>query len=77
VLGLGAKSRVDADLTSGKAISIGATPTLYINGVPYQFAEMQIGPLKAAVDAELKKMASPEAANTANAAPAADGNQNK
>ncbi len=66
--GLGAKSRVDADLARGRAIGVNATPTLYINGMPFQFGEMQSASLKTAIDAEFKKLS--EAGNSNTAAPA-------
>ncbi|MBP9665388.1 MAG: thioredoxin domain-containing protein [Pyrinomonadaceae bacterium] len=65
------KSRVDADIARGKGVNINATPTLYINGVPFQFAEMQASALKAAIDAELAKVTQGGNSNApANAAPA-------
>ncbi len=71
MIGMQAKNRVEADLQRAKGVGVNATPTLYINGVAYQFAEMQASSLKSAIDAELKKLADAGAANTAaNAAPA-------
>lgn len=71
MIGMAAKSRVDLDLQRAKGVGVNATPTLYINGVAYQFAEMQTSSLKAAIDAELKKLADAGSSNSAaNAAPA-------
>lgn len=79
VIGLGAKSRVDADMARGKAIGVNSTPTLYINGQGVQFSDMTVEGLKGLIDAELAK--STGTANTAaaaNTAPAANtANANK
>lgn len=75
--GLGAKSRVDADMARGKAIGVNSTPTLYINGQSIQFSDMTVDGLKGLIDAEIAK-STPGAANTAapaNAAPAANTNK--
>jgi protein-disulfide isomerase len=67
MIGMGAKERVDADLARGRAIGVNATPTLYINGTPFQFGDMQPSTLKNAIDAEFKKLS--EAGSTGNTAP--------
>ncbi len=69
IAGIAAKSRVDADLARGKALSVNSTPTLFMNGIPIQFADMKVQSLKAMIDAELQKAAPAKiapAANTAN-----------
>ncbi len=53
--GMAAKGRVDADIARGKAVNITATPTLFINGVSVQFADMRVETLKTLIDAELQK----------------------
>lgn len=73
--GIAAKARVNADMERGKALSVNSTPTLYINNVPIQFAEMTVPSLKQLIDVELSKMSPQNQA--ANTAPADGGNQNK
>lgn len=77
VAGLLAKNRVNADMDRGKALNIGGTPTIYINGQPLTNQQMNFEVIKAIVDAELAKG---PAQNTA-PAPAqpkpADANSNK
>ena len=76
MLGIAAKSRVDADLARGKGLNVNSTPTLYINGVDVPFQQMTVDGLKQIIDAELAKTAQNKpAAAPANAAPA--GNTNK
>lgn len=75
MIGIQVKNRVEADLSRAKAVGVNATPTLYINGLAYQFAEMQASSLKVAIDAELKKLADAGTANTG--APAAPANAAK
>ena len=55
VNGLGAKSRVDADLQRGRALNVNSTPTIYINGKSVAFEQMNIDTLKSLIDAELQK----------------------
>jgi len=71
--GLGAKTRVNADLDRGKALGVNSTPTLYINKVNIDFNDMTVAGLKTLIDAELQKVAPQKeapagapAANTAN-----------
>lgn len=73
--GIGAKSRVDADMARGKAIGVNATPTLYLNGTQVAIGEMNVTALKTLIDAELQK-GSPQAP-ASNNQPANTGNQNK
>lgn len=78
MLGMGAKRRVDDDITRGKAIGINSTPTLYVNGISVPSSDMKVEPLKAMIDAELQRMAAQsQAANAPAAPPANTGNQNK
>ncbi|MEJ7624011.1 MAG: thioredoxin domain-containing protein [Pyrinomonadaceae bacterium] len=80
IIGLPAKTRVDADKSRAKALGIAGTPTLYINNTTVEFKDMNVQTLKTLIDAELQKAVSAPAAQPANsnAAPAATpGNQNK
>jgi protein-disulfide isomerase len=53
--GLGAKTRVNADMERAKALGVNSTPTLYINGVNVEFTDMTVAGLKGLIDAELQK----------------------
>lgn len=55
--GIAAKGRVDADKARGTALGVNSTPTLYLNGAPIQFTDMNVQTLKAKIDAELQKAA--------------------
>lgn len=72
MLGMPAKSRVDADIARGKGVNLTSTPTIYINGVPLTQSQFSIEAIKQVVDAELAK------ANPQQPAPAQpEGNTNK
>lgn len=77
--GLGAKTRVNADMDRGKALGVNSTPTLYINNVNVDFNDMTVAGLKTLIDAELQKAAPQKEAPAAAAnAPAANtANTNK
>jgi protein-disulfide isomerase len=73
LLGLPAKSRVDADLARSKALNIQSTPTIYINGQALSQQQLTAEAIRGVIDAELQKApaqttAPPPAspANTAN-----------
>ena len=59
-LGINAKTRVDADMKRGNALSLQSTPSLFINGKPIAFELMTLEALKPVIDAELKKTESPD-----------------
>lgn len=77
-LGLATKSRVDLDITRGRALNITGTPTIFINGKPLAFEQFDVAPMRQAIDAELQKAqsgaAQPNAQNSSN--PAATTNSN-
>ncbi len=54
-LGINAKTRVDADMKRGNALSLQSTPSLFVNGKPVIFEQMTLEALKPIIDAELKK----------------------
>ncbi len=66
--GLGAKSRVDADMARGRGLGVSSTPSVFINGVLVDFNSMTVAGLKSAIDAELAKGAAPAAPATASPA---------
>ena len=53
-----AKSRVDSDIARAKALGVGSTPTIYINGQSVPFPEVNVPGLRRIIDAELQKSAS-------------------
>jgi protein-disulfide isomerase len=70
MVGLNAKSRVDADLRRGRALNISSTPSLFINGMPVTFDQMQnMDGLRQIIDAELAKAQSNPAGQTTGSAP--------
>lgn len=54
-LGINAKTRVDADMKRGNALSLQSTPSLFVNGKSIAFEQMTLDALKPIIDAELKK----------------------
>jgi protein-disulfide isomerase len=75
--GIAARSRVQADVERGRALSINQTPTVFINGKSIPYSEVNVNSLRQIIDAELQNANSgqqaPAAANApapANAAPA-------
>lgn len=72
--GLAAKSRVQQDLERGRAISIGSTPTLFINGQSVPFPEMNSAGLRRIIDAELQKASAQTQPQPAAPAPATNPN---
>jgi protein-disulfide isomerase len=55
VAGLLAKNRVEADMARGRALNIGGTPTIYINGQQLTNQQMTFDGIKLVIDAELAK----------------------
>jgi protein-disulfide isomerase len=55
MLGLPAKSRVDADINRGRALKITSTPSVLINGVQVPFSQMEVAGMSKLIDAELEK----------------------
>ncbi|HEX8289598.1 MAG TPA: thioredoxin domain-containing protein [Pyrinomonadaceae bacterium] len=49
------KLRVDADIKRGNALALDSTPSLFINGNPVPFQQMNVDALRAMIDAELQK----------------------
>lgn len=64
-LGLPAKQRIDNDLERARALKVGSTPTVFINGSPIAFNQMTVEGMRQIIDAELQKGASqPKPANS-------------
>jgi len=53
--GLNAKSRVDADLQRGRALSVNSTPSVFINGTLIPLEQMNIETMRQIIDGELAK----------------------
>jgi protein-disulfide isomerase len=74
VAGLQAKSRVDADIQRAKALNIISTPTVYLDGKPIPYPEMNVAAMRQMVDAELQSSASSQPPKTTPNPPAANEN---
>jgi protein-disulfide isomerase len=80
VSGMAAKSRVDQDMGRGRALNVGSTPTIFINGesIPFQMANVQ--GLRSIIDQKLQEAAASQAQTarpqTAPAANAPNSNSN-
>lgn len=62
VRGMVAKQRVEEDLRRGRALNVGSTPTVYLNGDMVPPAEMNVTSMRQLIDAELQKSsAAPQA----------------
>ena len=73
MIGIAAKTRVDQDLARGRALGVGSTPTVYVNGQSVPYPEMNVGGMRRIIDAELQKGSASQAqpaapANTSNPA---------
>ena len=55
MLGLPAKSRVDADIQRGRSMVINGTPTIFINGVQLTPDQMEVATMRQIIDADLQK----------------------
>ena len=75
VAGMMAKNRVGADMERGRALNVGGTPTIYINGQPVSNPQMSVEGMRQIIDAELDKGAAP-AQNPPPAQPANPSNAN-
>lgn len=70
--GMSAKGRVDQDLARGRALNVGSTPTIYVNGESVPYPEANVSGLRKIIDAALEKNppaaqpAAPPASNSAN-----------
>jgi protein-disulfide isomerase len=72
VAGLGAKSRVDADLKRGRALNVSSTPSVYVNGMLVPFEQMTIEGMRAIIDGELQKASSSQSNQPSQSAPSAN-----
>lgn len=66
VLGMGTKSRVEADMARGRKIGITGTPTIYINGTPLAYEKFDVESMRQVIDSELQKASSQPTAQTQN-----------
>ncbi|HEX8249152.1 MAG TPA: thioredoxin domain-containing protein [Pyrinomonadaceae bacterium] len=74
--GIEAKSRVDADLQRARGLSVGSTPTFYVNGRQLPYEDTEFNRFRQAIDAELQRTQSTtqSAPDTSNAATPAAAN---
>ncbi|HQU93499.1 MAG TPA: thioredoxin domain-containing protein [Pyrinomonadaceae bacterium] len=61
--GMATRGRIELDLARGRAVGVGSTPTIYINGRAITLAEANLATMKQLIDAEI-------ASTAAGAAPA-------
>lgn len=66
--GTATKSRVDNDMTRGKALGVSSTPSFFLNGKLVDFTQVEVNSMRQLIDAEL---ANAQSANQ-NTAPAAN-----
>jgi protein-disulfide isomerase len=65
--GMQAKSRVDQDVTRGRALAISSTPTVIVNGRVVPYAEVTSAGMRRVIDAELQAATQPaQTARSAN-----------
>ena len=78
IAGMGAKQRVDSDMARGRALSVGSTPTIFVNGQSVPYPEMNVQGLRRIIDAELQKATATQApaGQAPGAAPANPGQAN-
>ena len=76
--GTAAKQRVDQDLSRGRGMSVGSTPSIYINGRLVPSPQLSTASLRQLIDAELQRASAAPAATNSNASAntAAAGNSN-
>lgn len=67
IAGMAAKSRVDNDLTRGRALQLTSTPTVIINNKSVPYAEVTVAGLKRIIDMELQAVNAPQQAAGASA----------
>jgi protein-disulfide isomerase len=60
--GMQAKTRVDQDMTRGRALNVGSTPTIIVNGRVVPFAEVTSAGMRRIIDSELQAAAQPSQA---------------
>ncbi len=76
VLGLGAKSRVDADMMRGRRVGVSGTPAIYINGTPLAFEKLNVESMRQVIDSELQKASSQPTGQASNQATIANQSNN-
>jgi protein-disulfide isomerase len=65
--GMQAKTRVDQDLTRGRALQVSSTPTVIVNGRVVPYAEVTSAGMRRIIDAEIQAAAAPaQTATSAN-----------
>jgi protein-disulfide isomerase len=75
MVGMAARGRVQADMDRGKALQIGSTPTIYINGKAVPYPDMNVATMQKLIEEELKAAQAPQ--QSAPAAAASSNNSNK
>src|SRR5436190_2650298 len=68
--GMQAKTRVDQDMSRGKAFAISSTPTVIVNNKIVPYAEVTLAGMKLIIDAEMQASAATQQSASQQAAPA-------
>lgn len=72
-----AKGRVDLDMQRARGVGVSSTPSVYINGRLIPFSDVNVPTMKQLIETEIETVTKAgAAANSANAAPAANANAN-
>ena len=74
VAGIAAKSRVEQDMNRARALGVGSTPSIFVNGdaVPFQMAN--VAGLRQVIDQKLQEAAASQSQSRPQTAPAPAGN---
>jgi protein-disulfide isomerase len=68
------KERVNRDMERGRALNVGSTPTIYINGQSVPFEQMTVDVMRQVIDAELQKAPAAQQSQTTTSATPAQAN---
>jgi protein-disulfide isomerase len=75
--GMSPKSRISADMDRGKALNLNSTPSLFINGKPVAYVDMEVPTLQKMIEDELKATQGGQAQAAASQPAPAANNSNK
>jgi protein-disulfide isomerase len=76
VAGIAAKSRVDQDVARAKALNVGSTPTVFVNGQMVPLEDFNAAGFRRIIDAELQKTQTPVASTSAPVGGTSNANSN-
>ena len=61
-----AKSRVDLDLQRGRGMNVNSTPSIFINGKPVPYQQLDTASIRMLIDTELARASAPSVAGNSN-----------